>query len=103
MASTDLAHFRKFVFESSFLDTYEIDPETVAKIKVDDVELMHFSFVYLAATLFGAQVLKIKEEKVQAKIKQIKERQDQSILDSIKEYEAMKVQRQKEDNKDQKN
>ena len=30
------------------------------KIKNDDIELMHFSFVYLAATLFGAQVLKIK-------------------------------------------
>ena len=55
MASTDLAHFRRFIFESSFLDTYEIDEETIAKIKEDDVELMLFSFKYLAATLFGVQ------------------------------------------------
>jgi uncharacterized protein len=91
MASTDLATFRKFVFESSFLDTYELDEETIQKIREDDVELMHFSFRYLAATLFGAQVLKIKDEKVQAKIKEIKERQDESVEESIKEYEELKA------------
>ncbi len=99
MASTDLAHFRRFVFESSFLDTYEIDAETIEKIKNDDIELMHFSFVYLAATLFGAQVLKVKEEKVRAKIKEIEKRQDESVLNSIKEYEEMKAQREKEEKK----
>ncbi|OGR19177.1 MAG: Fe-S oxidoreductase [Desulfobacterales bacterium GWB2_56_26] len=91
MASTDIATFRKFVFESSFLDTYEIDEETVAKIKEDDVELMLFSFKYLAATLFGAQVMKIKPEKVKAKIAEIKMRQDESVLQSIKEYEELKA------------
>lgn len=90
MASTDLESFRRFIFESSFLDTYEIDEETVEKIKNDDVELMHFSFVYLAATLFGAQVLKIKEEKIKAKVKQMKERQDESFRDAVKEYDDLK-------------
>lgn len=96
MASTDIATFRKFVFESSFLDTYEIDEETVAKIKEDDVELMLFSFKYLAATLFGAQVLKIKPEKVKAKIAQIKQRQDESVLQSIKEYEELKAETERQ-------
>jgi Fe-S-cluster containining protein len=41
MASTDLAHFRRFIFESSFLDTYIVDSETIEKIREDDVELMH--------------------------------------------------------------
>ena len=91
MASTDIATFRKFVFESSFLDTYEIDGETVKKIKEDDVELMLFSFKYLAATLFGAKVLKIKEEKIKAKVAQIKVRQDESVMQSIKEYEELKA------------
>ena len=77
MASTDLASFRRFIFESSFLETYEVDEETLKKIKEDDVELMHFSFVYLAATLFGAQVLKVREEKIKAKMEQIKQRLDQ--------------------------
>lgn len=91
MASTDLVTFRRFVFESSFLDTYEIDEDTIEKIKEDDVELMHFSFKYLAATLFGAQVLKIKDEKVQEKIKEIRQRQDESVEQSIKEYEELKA------------
>lgn len=91
MASTDIATFRKFVFESSFLDTYELDEETIQKIKEDDVELMLFSFKYLAATLFGAQAIKIKEEKIKAKIAEMKVRQDETVLQSIKEYEELKA------------
>ncbi len=91
MASTDIATFRKFVFESSFLDTYEIDEATIASIREDDVQLMLFSFKYLAATLFGARVLKIREEKIKAKIAEIKQRQDESVLQSIREYEELKA------------
>ncbi|HBT96918.1 MAG TPA: zinc/iron-chelating domain-containing protein [Desulfobulbaceae bacterium] len=90
MASTDLPSFRRFIFESSFLDTYEMDADLVEKIRTDDIELMKFSFVYLAATLFGAQGLRIKEEKVQAKVAEIKQRQDESVLEAIREYEEMK-------------
>ena len=50
-----------------------------------------FSFKYLAATLFGAQTMKIKEEKIKAKIAQIKERQDDAVTQSVKEYEEMKA------------
>ena len=94
MASTDLSHFRRFVFESSFLDTYEIDEETLAKIKEDDIELMLFSFKYLAATLFGAQTMRIKEEKVKARVEQIKDEQDASVLESVRDYEKMKAGRE---------
>ena len=102
MASTDLAHFRRFIFESSFLDTYEIDQETIDKIKEDDVELMLFSFKYLAATLFGAQGLKIKEEKIKAKVEEIKARQDESVEKSVQEYEELMAEneRQKKDRKE---
>ncbi len=89
MASTDIATFRKFIFESSFLATYELDDETIQKIKEDDVELMLFSFKYLAATLFGAQILKIRPEKIKEKVAQIKTRQDDVVLQSIKEYEEL--------------
>ncbi len=91
MASTDIATFRKFIFESSFLDTYILEEDVIKKIKEDDVELMLFSFKYLAATLFGAQLLKIKEEKIKAKVAQIKQRQDESVKQSIKEYEELKA------------
>ncbi|MCW5203729.1 YkgJ family cysteine cluster protein, partial [Desulfobulbus sp. US4] len=60
MASTDLDHFRRFIFESSFLDTYDVDQETIEKIKEDDVALMLFSFKYLANTLFGAEGMKLR-------------------------------------------
>lgn len=91
MASTDLATFRKFVFESSFLDTYEIDEETVNKIKEDDVELMLFSFKYLAATLFGAQGLDVKPEKVKEKMARMKIEQDETVKKSIKDFEDLKT------------
>lgn len=91
MASTDLATFRKFIFESSFLDTYEVDDETIKNIKEDDVELMLFSFKYLAATLFGAEGMTIKPEKVKEKISQMKKQQDETIRQSIKEYEELKT------------
>lgn len=94
MASTDLEHFRKFIFESTFLETYEVDEETVEKIREDDVELMMFSFKYMAATLFGAQGMTLNKEKVQAKVKEIKERQDESVLEAVKDYEEMKAERE---------
>ncbi len=93
MASTDLDTFRKFIFESSFLDTYEIDAETVAKIKEDDVELMLFSFKYLANTLFGAGGLSIKAEKIKSKVAEIKNRQDEALQQAEKEYEELKAER----------
>ncbi len=93
MASTDLDTFRNFVFNSSFLDTYEVEPEIIASIKEDDVELMLFSFKYLAHTLFGAGELKIKEEKIQAKVAEIKERQDDALKKAEQEYKELKSER----------
>jgi Fe-S-cluster containining protein len=93
MASTDLDSFRRFIFESSFLDTYEIDAETVAKIKEDDIELMLFSFSYLANTLFGAQGMKIKKDKIEEKVKEIKARQDESLQNAEQDYLKLKAER----------
>ncbi|HFQ89473.1 MAG TPA: YkgJ family cysteine cluster protein [Desulfobulbus sp.] len=91
MASTDLDSFRNFVFESSFLDTYVVDDETLAKIREDDVELMLFSFKYLANTLFGAEGMKIRPEKIEAKVREIKERQDKVLQEAEKEYQELKA------------
>ena len=93
MASTDLSHFRRFVFESSFLSTYDVAPELLEKIKEDDVELMHFSFRYLASSLFGVKDpdFTIKSEKIQAKVSQMKQKQDDSVVQAIRQYEALKA------------
>ena len=102
MASTDLDTFRTFIFESSFLDIYEIDAEIVAKIREDDVELMLFSFKYLANTLFGAGGLTIKAEKIQQKVAEIKSRQDDALMEAEREYEELKAERERLDQERQK-
>lgn len=96
MTSTDLDHFRRFVLESTFLDTYIIDDETVEKIKNDDVELMLFSFKYLANVLFGAEGLSIREDKIQEKVKEMNQRQDDSVKESIEAYKDIKAARGEE-------
>lgn len=93
MASTDLDSFRNFIFNSSFLDTYEVDEETLEKIKEDDEALMHFSFKYLANTLFGAEGMTIKKERLDEKIKEIKERQDDAVKKAEQEYIELKAER----------
>ena len=95
MASTDLDTFRKFVFESSFLDTYEVDADTVAKIREDDVELMLFSFRYLANTRVGAAGMSIRADKIKSKIEEIKNRQDDVLQQAEREYEELKAERER--------
>ncbi len=93
MASTDLDSFRNFVFNSSFLDTYEVDEKTLEQIKEDDVALMMFSFKYLANTLFGAEGMTLRKERVEAKVKEIKQRQDEALQKAEQEYLELKAER----------
>lgn len=95
MASTDLDSFRSFIFESSFLDTYEVDDKTLQEIKEDDEALMHFSFRYLANTLFGAQGLKVRKERLDQKISEIKDRQDDAVRQAEQEYLELKAERER--------
>ena len=62
MASYDLDKFRKFIFETKFLDLFEIDKEEVAKIKTDETALMKFGFRYLKYILMLEETLKVKDE-----------------------------------------
>jgi hypothetical protein len=78
MASTDLDQFRSFIFDSSFLDTYDVDQETLDKIREDDVELMLFSYKLLASMLFGTDDVKVKPEVLKAKVEAIKKDQEET-------------------------
>ena len=75
MASTDLDQFRSFIFDSSFLKTYDVDQEILDKIKDDDVELLLFSYKVLASMLFGTEDIKVKPEVLKAKVEAIKKDQ----------------------------
>jgi len=95
MASTDLDSFRNFIFNSTFLDTYEVDEKTQQEIREDDLALMHFSFAYMANTLFGAAGMKIRQEKLQEKIREIKKRQDEAIKTAEQDYLELKAERER--------
>ena len=94
MASTDLDKFRHFIFHSSFLKTYDVDQETLDKIKEDDIAMMKFSFSYLASVLFGTEEIKMKEKIVKARVQQIKESQGEKEKEAEKVYDQLKVDRE---------
>lgn len=63
-ACYDLDRFRSFVFESSFLEKYELEPELVEAIRTDDEALLRFAFRWLRACLLGEQTMKLRAETV---------------------------------------
>jgi uncharacterized protein len=76
MASTDLDQFRSFIFDSSFLKTYDVDQEILDRIKDDDVELLKFSYKVLASMLFGTNDVKVKPEVLKSKVEALKKDQE---------------------------
>ena len=93
MASTNLEKFRDFLFNSSFLDTYEINKKTLDEIKEDDIALLQFSYLYLASSLFGTNDLKIKSEKIAAKTADMKKQQEAAPAKAEQTYKELKKER----------
>lgn len=60
MASTNPDAFRRFVFDSSFLNRFHVDPETEEKIRANDEALTNFAFSWLKSVLFGDSDVKVK-------------------------------------------
>ena len=61
MACYDLDRFRRFVFESRFLEIFEIEPEEIARVKEDDLELLQLGFRWLQFGLVIGDALKIRD------------------------------------------
>lgn len=61
MACYDLDRFRRFVFESSFLDRFELEESLVAEVNVDDEALLGFAFRWLRFALFGEPTMVARE------------------------------------------
>jgi Fe-S-cluster containining protein len=86
MVSSNLDSFRKFVFESKFLDAYKIEPEVIKKIKEDDIELLKFSLSWLRFTLYGEGDFKIDEEaRNKAKERVLAEKEKQRIEQTVQQ------------------
>lgn len=61
-AAYDLDSFRSFVFESTFLDRFELGPELVEQIRDDDLALLGFAFRWLRFALFAEPTLSVRPE-----------------------------------------
>lgn len=61
MACYDIDRFRRFVFESRFLDVFDIDEKTIDKIKNNEIALMKFGFAYTKYVLMMEETLKLKK------------------------------------------
>jgi len=60
LVSYNLDKFREFVFESSFLDRYEVDESTLNRIKDDEIELLKLGLKWLKWLLFKEGDFKLK-------------------------------------------
>ncbi len=58
----DMDRFRRFIFESKFLDHFEVDGVSREKMRTDDVELMIFGFKFLKYILMMEETLKVKRK-----------------------------------------
>jgi Fe-S-cluster containining protein len=65
MVSTDIDAFRRFVFETRFLDIYQIDAETVEVLKTNDSVLLLLGFDWLKNVIYGEPTISMKESVLQ--------------------------------------
>ena len=61
MVSSNTDKLRRFIFESSFLEKYEVEEELLEQIRTDEVALLKFGLDWLQSALFGADKVKLKE------------------------------------------
>jgi hypothetical protein len=61
LVSYNIDKFKQFVFESSFLNRYNIDPVTVEKIRNEEIALLEFGLKWLKDVLFKEKGFQLKE------------------------------------------
>ena len=62
LVSYNLDKFREFVFESSFLNRYQVDKNVLKRIKEDEIELLKFGLKWLKWLLFKEGDFKLKSD-----------------------------------------
>jgi hypothetical protein len=58
----DLDKFRRFIFETSFLNRFELPDEEIESIKGNDEALLRFGFKWVEMALFKKETIPIKPE-----------------------------------------
>jgi Fe-S-cluster containining protein len=67
MACFDLDRFRRFVFESRFLQLFEVDGARAEAMRTSDEDLLDFAMQWLRFSLFGEKSMKIKASVMDAR------------------------------------
>ncbi|MBN2396487.1 MAG: YkgJ family cysteine cluster protein [Candidatus Atribacteria bacterium] len=62
MSLYNIDKFRKFVFESTFLERLDVEEDILEKIKNSDTDLLKFAFEWIKFGLFGKKVFWVKEK-----------------------------------------
>jgi hypothetical protein len=75
MVCYNIDKFKEFVFESSFLDKFDVAADRVEKMKNDDAALLEFGYDWLKFSIFGENTMTIKEVVREAKQKEIDKKQ----------------------------
>jgi len=60
MALYDLDRFRQFVFDTTFLDRFDVEKETIEKIKTSDEELLRFGMRWIEFSVMGMKTMELK-------------------------------------------
>ncbi|PLX42364.1 MAG: zinc/iron-chelating domain-containing protein [Hyphomicrobiales bacterium] len=68
MIGTDIDRFRSFVFDTKFLDTYEIDDDMIESLKVNDETLLQLGYDWMLSIMFNEPTLVMKEKVLQQSI-----------------------------------
>jgi len=72
MAGYDIDKFKRFVFESKFLDIFDIPKEERERIETDELALMKLAVKYIKYILMVEETLQLKKEIKEAKMKEEK-------------------------------
>lgn len=68
MMSTDVDAFRRFVFDTKFLKTYDLDDEVVEAVRTSDEALLQLGFAWMKNVLFAEDSIAMKPHVLQAAI-----------------------------------
>lgn len=66
MVSTNVDRLKRFIFESSFLEKYDVEKGVLEQIKTDEVARLKFGFDWLQSALFGADKVRLKDRVLKA-------------------------------------
>ena len=73
MVSTDVDALRRFVFETKFLESYEIDAEAVEMMKTDDQVLLLLGFDWMKNVMFNEPTITLREQVLKEAIAKARE------------------------------